>query len=132
MMIIDWVSDICLLLGAVLTLSGAVGLLRFPDFFTRLHAASVTETLAAMLLIIGIMLDTGWTLDSAKLLLLIFIMIIANPTITHALCRAVANDGTTPEMETANPLSNSTETASDSSQDYQEKTETEISSKESK
>ena len=113
-------------------MTGAVGLLRFPDFFTRLHAASVTETLAAMLLIIGIMLDTGWTLDSAKLLLLIFIMIIANPTITHALCRAVANDGTTPEMETVNPLSNSTESVSTSSQDSQAKAETEISSKESK
>ncbi|CAA6820353.1 MAG: Sodium:proton antiporter [uncultured Sulfurovum sp.] len=131
-MIIDLLSDICLLVGGILTLTGAVGLLRFPDFFTRLHAASVTETLAAMLLIIGIMLDTGWTLDSAKLMLLIFIMIIANPTITHALCRAAANGGTTPEMETCNPLSNATETALESSQSSEEKTETEISGKESK
>ena len=99
MMIIDWVSDICLLLGGILTLTGAVGLLRLPSFYTRMHAASVTESLAATLLIIGIILDTGFTLDSAKLMLLIFIMIIANPTITHALCRAAANGGTTPETE---------------------------------
>lgn len=99
MMIIDWVSDICLLLGGILTLTGAVGLLRLPSFYTRMHAASVTESLAATLLIIGIILDTGFTLDAAKLLLLIFIMIIANPTITHALCRAAANGGTTPETE---------------------------------
>ena len=49
-------SDFCLFLGAVLTLTGSVGLLRLPDFFTRLHGASVTESLAAPLLIIGVML----------------------------------------------------------------------------
>jgi multicomponent Na+:H+ antiporter subunit G len=132
MMIIDWLSDICLLLGGILTLTGAVGLLRLPDFFTRLHAASVTETLAAMLLIIGIMLDTGLTLDTAKLMLVILIMIIANPTITHALCRAAANGGTTPEMETQNPMPSSTETTVGSSQKNQVQTETEISNKEPK
>lgn len=132
MMIIGWVSDICLLLGGILTLTGAVGLLRLPSFYTRMHAASVTETLAAMLLIIGIILDSGLTLDSAKLMLLIFIIIVANPTITHALCRAAANGGTKPEMETGNPLLNSNQTASWSSQDNQEQTETEISDKEPK
>lgn len=132
MTIIDWVSDICLLLGGILTLTGAVGLLRLPDFFTRLHAASVTETLAAMLLIIGIMLDTGWTLDSAKLLLLILIMIIANPTITHALCRAAANGGTTPQMESGDPLVCTTDISSKSGQEDQAETETEISAKEPK
>lgn len=132
MMIIDWLSDICLLLGGILTLTGAVGLLRFPGFFTRLHAASVTETLGATLLIIGIILDTGFTLDAAKLILLILIMIVANPTITHALCRAVAHDGTTPEMETGNPLECSIEASSQSSQEDQAQTETDISAKESK
>ncbi|MEA1920364.1 MAG: monovalent cation/H(+) antiporter subunit G [Campylobacterota bacterium] len=102
MIVIDWLSDICLLLGGILTLTGAVGLLRLPNFYTRLHAASVTESLAATLLIIGIILDTGWALDSAKLLLIIVIMIIANPTITHALCRAAAHGGITPEIEIQN------------------------------
>ena len=105
MMLIEWLSDACLLIGGLLTLTGAVGLLRLPNFFTRLLAASVTESLAATLLIIGIMLDTGWTLDAAKLLLLILIMVIANPTITHALCRAAAHGGTKPEIE------NNTETS---------------------
>lgn len=132
MMIIDWLSDICLLLGGILTLTGAVGLLRLPDFFTRLHAASVTETLGATLLIVGIILDTGLTLDAAKLMLLILIMFVANPTITHALCRAVANDGTTPETETQNSLKCSTDAACQSSQENQAQTETDISAKESK
>jgi multicomponent Na+:H+ antiporter subunit G len=99
MSIVSWLSDICLLLGGILVLTGAVGLLRLPNFYTRLHAASVTESLAATLLIIGIMLDTGWTIDTAKLLLVILIMIIANPTVTHALCRAAAHGGHTPKIE---------------------------------
>ena len=89
-------SDICLLFGGLLVLTGGVGLLRLPDFFTRLHAASVTESAAAPLLIVGIMLDTGMTLDSLKLVIVIVIMVVANPTITHALCRAAAHGGKKP------------------------------------
>jgi multicomponent Na+:H+ antiporter subunit G len=95
--VVGLLSDLCLLLGGILTLTGAVGLLRLPDFFTRLHAVSVTESLAAPLLITGIMLDTGWAIDSVKLVLVIIIMIVANPTITHALCRAAAHGGKKPE-----------------------------------
>lgn len=119
-MIIDILSNICLLLGGIFTLTGAIGLLRLPDFYTRLHAASVTESLAAPLLIIGIMLDTGLTLDSAKLVLIIVIMVVSNPTITHALCRAAAHGGVNPEMETKN------------TQKYESQTQSELSDKESK
>jgi multicomponent Na+:H+ antiporter subunit G len=132
MTIISWLSDICLLLGGLLTLTGAVGLLRLPSFYTRLHAASVTESLAATLLIIGIMLDTGWTLDAAKLMLLILIMVAANPAITHALCRAAAHSGTTPETENGNSLQSLTHVASGKSQESQAQTEAEISAKEPK
>ncbi|MEA3383048.1 MAG: monovalent cation/H(+) antiporter subunit G [Campylobacterota bacterium] len=119
-MIIDTLSDICLFFGAIFTLTGAIGLLRLPDFYTRLHAASVTESLAAPLLIIGIMLDTGLTLDSAKLALIIVIMVISNPTITHALCRAAAHGGVTPQMKT------------NSNEKNQSQTKTELSDKGSK
>lgn len=119
-MIISLLSDICLLLGGIFTLTGAIGLLRLPDFYSRLHGASVTESLAAPLLIVGIMLDTGLTLDSAKLVLIIVIMVVSNPTITHALCRAAAHSGVTPKMETKN------------TNEKQSQSETEISGKESK
>jgi multicomponent Na+:H+ antiporter subunit G len=112
-MIIELLSDICLLLGGIFTLTGAVGLLRLPDFYARLHAASVTESLAAPLLIIGIMLDTGFTLDSAKLLLIILIMVVSNPTITHALCRAAIHGGTIPKMETKSTQKNKLQTKKD-------------------
>merc|ERR1711879_1045506 len=99
-----------LLLGGIFTLTGAIGLLRLPTFYTRLHAASVTESLAAPLLIIGVMLDTGFTLDSAKLVLIILIMVVANPTVTHALCRAAAHGGNSPEMETKDTPENQSQT----------------------
>ncbi len=94
---IEFIGGLCLLLGGLLCLTGGVGLLRLPDFFTRLHAGSVTETLAAPLLVAGIMLQTGWSLDSLKLLLLLVIMFVANPSITHALCRAAAHGGHKPD-----------------------------------
>ncbi len=110
MIIVSWLSDIRLLLGGILTLTGPVGILRLPSFYTRLHGASVTESLAAPLLIIGVMLDTGFTLDSAKLILIIVIMVVANPTITHALCRAAVHGGNTPEMETKSTEKNQSQT----------------------
>lgn len=132
MIVIGWLSDMCLLLGGFLAFTGAVGLLRLPNFFTRLHAASVTESLAAMLLIIGIILDSGFTLDAAKLVLLIFIMIIASPTVTHALCRAAAHGGTTPQMQTKNSLKSSTKPTSQKIKKNQLNTEVNISGKELK
>jgi len=99
MIIISLLSDFCLLIGGIFTLTGAVGLLRLPNFYTRLHAASVTESLGAPLLIIGIILDTGFTLDSAKLIIIIIIMVVSSPTITHALCRAAAHGGYAPDMQ---------------------------------
>jgi multicomponent Na+:H+ antiporter subunit G len=93
---VSLLSDFCLLLGGFLCLTGGVGLLRLPDFYNRLHAASVTESLATLLLILGVMLDVGWTLDSVKLVIVLVIMFIANPTITHALCRAAAHGGHKP------------------------------------
>lgn len=89
-------SDLCLLLGGLLCLTGGVGLLRLPDFYTRLHAASVTESLVVTFLILGVILDTGWSLDTIKLLSIIVIMLVASPSITHALCRAAAHGGQKP------------------------------------
>jgi multicomponent Na+:H+ antiporter subunit G len=98
---IGWVSDLCLLLGGLLCLTGGVGMLRLPDVFARLHASSVTESLAALLLITGIMLDSGWNLNTAKLLLVIMVMVVASPCITHALCRAAAHGGVSPAKQQA-------------------------------
>ena len=81
-------SSVCLLLGAFLIISGAVGVLRFPDFFTRMHAAGVTETLATTLILLGLMLLAGWSIMSFKLLLILLFILITSPVASHALTKA--------------------------------------------
>ena len=53
-MIVDLISALCLLIGSFLCISGGIGILRFPDFYTRMHAVGVTDTLAAGMILVGL------------------------------------------------------------------------------
>ena len=94
--IVNLLSSACLLLGAFLIISGAVGVLRFPDFFTRMHAAGVTETLATTLILLGLMLFAGWTIVSFKLLLILLFILITSPVASHALTKAALHGNLQP------------------------------------
>jgi len=94
--ILELLSGLCLLLGGVLCITGGVGLLRMPDFFSRVHAAGVTETLAAPLLLIGLLLQMEWSLDSVKVVMILFLVLATNPTATHALTKATLHGGQRP------------------------------------
>jgi multicomponent Na+:H+ antiporter subunit G len=83
------VSAASLVAGAFFAVVGALGLLRMPDCYTRMHASSVTETLGAGLLLFGLLLQAGVTLIGAKLVMLGLLIFFASPTATHALARAV-------------------------------------------
>ena len=78
----------CLAAGAFFALVGCVGLIRMPDLYPRMHAASVTDTLGAGLLVVGLMLESGPNLVSAKLMLLGLLIFLTSPTATHALAQA--------------------------------------------
>lgn len=97
-MIVEWVSAFCLLAGSVLIISGGVGLLRFPDFFTRMHAAGVTETLAGVLILLGLMLIAGWGIVLFKLLLILLFILITSPTASHALAKSALHGHLTPVL----------------------------------
>lgn len=75
--------------GAFFMLSGAVGVLRMPGFFNRVHPAGVIDSCGAPLILLGVALQYGFSLVTVKILLLIFFLLITNPTATHALCQAV-------------------------------------------
>ncbi len=94
--ILELLSAVCLLLGGVLCITGGVGLLRMPDFFSRVHAAGVTETLAALLLLIGLLLQMEWSLDSVKVVMILILVLTTNPTATHALTKATLHGGQRP------------------------------------
>jgi len=98
-MIIDVLSWILLLGGGLVGIVGGVGLLRFPHFYARLHAASMTDTLCALMIISGLILQAGFTLLSLKLALILLFLLFTSPAASHALARAALSDGHQPEGE---------------------------------
>ena len=95
--LIDGLSGLALLGGMFFMIDGGIGMLRLPDFYTRLHAASIVDTLGAGLILLGLMLQAGWTLISAKLLLILLFLWFTSPTATHALVRAALSDPENPQ-----------------------------------
>jgi len=93
---IDGLSWACLLIGGLFCVVGALGLLRMPDFYTRMHAASVIDTLGAGLILLGLLLQAGLTLVAVKLLMVGVLIFFASPTATHALARAAMLRGLKP------------------------------------
>ena len=88
MSVVDALSMLLLTLGGFFCVAGAVGLIRMPTFFSRMHAASVIETLGAGLVIAGLMVKAGFTLATLKLAILGLLIFFASPTATHAIAKA--------------------------------------------
>jgi len=86
-LLLDIVSWICLVAGGLLLIIGAVGMLRFPDFFTRLHAASIIETFGALLIITGLLCQVESALVSLKLIMIFILIAFTSPTAAHALAK---------------------------------------------
>ena len=97
---VELASGFLLGLGALFVLLGGIGILRLPDFFTRLHAAGLNDTLGAALVLIGLMVVAGFTLLSAKLALILFFLLFTSPTSTHALAKAALLGGLKPWTKT--------------------------------
>lgn len=82
--------------GSFFLVVGAFGVARMPDVFTRMHAASVSDTLGAGLLIIGMCLESGFSLVTVKLLVILILFFFTSPLATHALSRAALVVGVKP------------------------------------
>lgn len=94
--ILNLVSWVLIVAGSAFCIVGALGLLRMPDFFTRMHAASLVDTLGAGLLLLGMIVQAGLTLVTAKLLMIALLLFFTSPTATHALARAARARGVEP------------------------------------
>ncbi len=90
-------SWVCLLLGAGFCLVGGVGLLRLPDFYSRIHGGGVTDTLGAGLVLLGLMFHSGLSLATVKLMMIGLFLLLASPVATHAIARAARHSGLAPE-----------------------------------
>ena len=96
---IEITSAVCLLIGSFLCVSGGVGILRFPDFYTRMHAVGVTDTLGAGMILIGLMLQSQDALVIAKLVMVLLMTLFINPTASHALAKAAIHNGLKPVLD---------------------------------
>jgi multicomponent Na+:H+ antiporter subunit G len=93
---IDIIATVFMAGGAFFMITGAAGLLRLPDFYTRLHATGKCDTLGEVLIIVGCMIYQGWSFITLKLIFLSLFIFIANPTGTHAIMKAAYVTGLKP------------------------------------
>ncbi len=93
------VAAIFLVLGFIVTIISAVGILKFPDFLTRLHASSVGETMGIVLMGIGFILYEGASFVSIKIVLIILSVFLVNPVGTHLISKAALRTASIKELE---------------------------------
>ncbi len=96
-LVLDALSWLLLSAGGFFVLAGGIGALRMPNFYTRMHAASLTDSAGALLILAGIMLQAGWTLATIKLAAILLFLLLTGPTATYALANAALLSGMRPE-----------------------------------
>jgi multicomponent Na+:H+ antiporter subunit G len=102
--LLDVLSVAALLLGTLILVFAALGVARFPDFYSRLHAAGKGDTLGLAFVLLGLMVAAGLSLVSLKLGFIVFFVFILNPTATHALARGAWICGVRPWRAADGPL----------------------------
>lgn len=94
----DIASWICLVAGGLLGIIGGIGINRFPDFYTRQHAAGITDTLCAALILLGLALQAGLNLAVFKLALIFLFLFLTGPSASHAVANAAMHGGLKPQL----------------------------------
>ncbi len=94
---VDLISSGLLIIGGLCVLIGGIGILRMPDLYTRLHAASLTDTMATLALFSGMMLQSGFTLATFKLFAIMVFLLLTGPTATYVLANAAYSAGVRPK-----------------------------------
>ena len=90
---LDLLAWALIVVGSLFSIVGGLGIVRFPDFYTRVHAAGVTDSLGATLVLFGCMVEAGFTQITLKLMLVLFFLLVTSPTATHALVKAAFAGG---------------------------------------
>ena len=103
--VIQIVSGVFLILGSFFSVVGGIGIVRLPEFFSRLHGGGITDTLGAALIVIGLLFQAGFTLVAIKLLMILFFLLITSPTSCHALAKSAMSQGLKPVLDDSDPES---------------------------
>ena len=91
-------SWICLLGGSFVVLVTGVGMVRLPTYYTRVHAASITDTLGAGLILLGLILQAGFSMAAVKLGMIMMFLVLTGPPAAHALAKAAFLHGVKPHL----------------------------------
>lgn len=84
--------------GSLFLVTGGIGIIRLPDVYARMHAASITDTLGAGLILAGLMVQGGFTQVTVKLVLILVFVLFTSPTATYALANAAFGGGLQPRL----------------------------------
>jgi len=95
---LDIASWFLIVVGGVFLVAGALGLLRMPDIYTRMHAASLIDTLGAGLMVFGLILQVGFSLVALKLLFVLALLFFFSPVASHALAQAALSENIDPVL----------------------------------
>ena len=98
-LVLTVVRDVLLISGALAVLIGAIGVLRFPEVFSRIHAAGITDTAGAGLIVAGLLIESGFSLISLKLLFILLFLFFTSPTSSHALAKAAIHGKVLPATQ---------------------------------
>jgi len=103
---LDVASWLCFIVGGFYLIVGSIGMIRLPDFWSRLHGAGIVDTLATELFILGMILQSGWSIVTVKLILIGIFLFFTSPTATHAVANAAWLAGLRPKnMGSDDPMS---------------------------
>jgi len=104
-LVLDILSWVCIVSGGIFCLLAGIGLMRLPDAFTRMHAASLGDTMGTAMILLGLLLQVGigGDLVGVKLILILVFMLATSPVATHALAHAALVDGVVPWTRNGKP-----------------------------
>ena len=109
-LLLDIITWVCLIGGSFFVLVGGFGVLRMPDVYTRSHAAGITDTLGAGLILLGLMAQAGLTLITVKLLFILLFLLFTSPTSSFALNHTAWTSGLRPLLDNEPPVEQGDET----------------------
>ncbi len=96
---LDIVSWIFLILGSFFSIVGGIGIVRLPEFFSRLHGGGITDTLGAGLIVIGLIFQATGPLVAVKLMMILFFLVMTSPASCHALAKSALSQGLKPVLD---------------------------------
>lgn len=98
-MLVIYFEEVFMFVGGCMLLIGAIGALRFPEFYTRVHAAGLMDTGGLGLIFLGLFLEAGFTEPEIKLILISLLLYFTSPTSAHALAKAAMHGRIPIELE---------------------------------